>query len=221
MSGNGSPLFRPVLLVVAYPGRSTDRRAPEAPRNEAGRASEVVVRSSPGWPILASVLLSCSLFACEESRPPPLGSRAVGPAASWCNAMCSTYRRCQSAPWPSCLNDCQAQNRTFLARNSTASIELQTECIQLASCTADMNELLDECFVEAFFALEPSAESSALCAAMAKPFFECSWFSTPQSCSTFHAVFSAPALAAEQDCAAASCDELDACIEAQLYSFGE
>jgi hypothetical protein len=135
--------------------------------------------------------------------------------------MCAAYRRCEGNARSSCLNDCQAGNRAFLARNSDASLELQTECLELATCTPEFDDLLDECFSEAFSALEPSTEAVELCATLAKPFFECSWFSTPQSCGRFHAVYSAPALAAERACAAASCEELEGCVEAQLYSFGE
>ncbi|HKO92472.1 MAG TPA: hypothetical protein VJU61_15025, partial [Polyangiaceae bacterium] len=94
-------------------------------------------------------------------------------------------------------------------------------CLQVASCTADFEELVDECSSEAFSALEPGADAVELCALMQKPFFECAWFSTPDSCERFHAVFSAPALAAERECATASCEELGACIEDQLYSFGD
>jgi len=95
--------------------------------------------------------------------------------------------------------------------------------MQFASCTPDFTDLIGECYEESFLGLElePSAEAVALCTAMAKPLFECSWFTTPQGCARFHSVFSAPALAAEQACATASCEELDGCIDAELFSFGE
>jgi len=135
--------------------------------------------------------------------------------------MCSTYRRCQSSAWVDCLNDCQAQNRAFFSRISDASLELQAECLQSATCTSDLDAMIDQCFLDTRLALEPSLPAVELCEAMAKPFFECSWFTTPQSCGTFHAVFSAPALAAEQDCAEANCEQLAGCIDSHLFAFGE
>ena len=78
----------------------------------AGPANEVGVRSAVRCMGL-SMLLGCSLLGCEEGTAPGYDG-SVAPAASWCSAMCSTYRRCQSGAWPNCLNECQAQNRRVI-----------------------------------------------------------------------------------------------------------
>jgi len=135
--------------------------------------------------------------------------------------MCSAYGRCESSVSPRCSSECQEYNQGFLARSSAEALDLQTGCMQRASCTPDFDDLLDECYSETLTGLEPSPEAMELCTAMAEPFFECNWFGTPQSCGSFHAAFSAPALAAERECSFASCEALGGCIAAQLYSFGE
>jgi len=178
--------------------------------------SEVFVSSAPRWLIIASVLLACSLFGCGD------GAGEGESRAAWCNAMCSAYGRCQGSVSSSCSRDCQQDNQGFLARSSAEALDLQTECMQRASCTPEFDDLLDECYSGTLAGLEPSPEAMELCTAMAEPFFECNWFGTPQSCGRFHAAFSAPALAAERkECSFASCEALDGCIAAQLYSFGE
>jgi hypothetical protein len=172
------------------------------------------VRSVARWS--GASLLACLLLGCGDGTDQDEKSRA-----SWCNAVCSAYGRCESSVSPSCSSDCQAGNQGFLVRSSAEALDRQTECMQRASCTPEFNDLLGECYSETLAGLEPSPEAMELCTAMAEPFFECNWFGTPQSCGQFHAAFSGPALAAERECSFASCEALGDCIAAQLYSFGE
>jgi hypothetical protein len=56
---------------------------------------------------------------------------------------------------------------------------------------------------------------------MGNVFFECAWFDSPSSCYEEQARFTSDALSAGALCSATSCEELEPCLDANLWSYGE
>jgi hypothetical protein len=143
------------------------------------------------------------------------------PTRDWCASMCNSYRRCEAPVSSECVASCLDANAAYLARRTGPALEFEMQCMSSAVCTEDFDDLMASCFSDSLTALEPTGEAEQLCDDLASEFFACSWFPSHASCARFHAGYSALALASEQGCASLPCEDLDACIEARLYRYGE
>lgn len=169
-----------------------------------------------GW---CSLVWSIFLFGCADGEtsgnPLVLGN-------DWCSSFCTVTQRCGGGANPSCTNSCLSWSSPYIRRTVRESIEAEAACFRASTdCSSGMDQLFTECFEQAGLAAPPSAASERFCSRLSQTFFECRWFDSPDSCSEVNARYTAPALAAGERCNEAACDELQQCMEASVWSYGE
>jgi hypothetical protein len=158
-----------------------------------------------------------------DDRPALLGTVDTGSGSDstargqWCDSMCANARRCGVSVASVCRDNCWRANSDFFARTSAASLDHQRQCMDQAACSAEIDDMLSDCWLDSLGGLEPNEQADAQCEALAPEFFACDWFASRDSCARFHANFSPDALKDERECAGSSCDALDECISKQLY----
>jgi hypothetical protein len=102
------------------------------------------------------------------------------------------------------------------------SIAAEAACFSDSmDCSGGTEPVFEECFAQAGLAAPLSEDADRFCAHMSQTFFECRWFESPEGCSQFHARYSPPALEAGQRCNGAPCEELQQCMEAWVWTYGE
>lgn len=167
--------------------------------------------------LLCGVLLAAACGEGDE-RPRLLGS---GENTESCLAVCDTVERCAAAVGSDCIAGCQRNQRGYFRRITEQALHEEALCLRDKACSADLDELFTSCFIEAGQMVEISSEAIEFCESMADTFFECAWYSAPSECSRQNARFTAAALTSGKQCAGAPCDDLESCIEATLWTFGE
>jgi hypothetical protein len=167
--------------------------------------------------LLGGVLLT---LACGEGdeRARLLGS---GENTEWCLAACNTFGRCSADVGGDCVDVCQRNQRGYFRRVTEQALHEEALCLPDKACSADPDELFTTCFVEVGQVLEITSEATGFCDSMADTFFGCAWYSTPSQCSQQNARFTGAALSAGARCAGTPCDDLESCIEATLWTFGD
>lgn len=168
----------------------------------------------------AAILFGLVALSCGEGDGPPTSVGAG--AAELCREVCATLDRCMGGVSPTCARDCQPGMRGYMRRITTLAVGGEVRCLQEANaCPEDLDELFVECIERAGEAIEPTARAEEFCGGMSETFFECAWYSSPRSCSQAHARYTADALAAGRRCTGSTCDNLESCIEATLWSYGD
>lgn len=160
-------------------------------------------------------------LACAEgdSRAPPLGSS--GNAELSCLTACDTFERCTGAAQTGCFEGCQESRRGYFLRVTEQALREEAQCLLNAACPVNLDDIFVSCFVEAGQALAITSQATELCEAMAETFFVCAWYSAPSQCAREHARYTEAALSAGERCAGASCEELESCLAAELWSYGD
>lgn len=168
----------------------------------------------------ASLFWFSCFFACVEGDETPADGLAL--RGDWCSSYCAILEQCGGAFDPSCSDGCRSWSTAYMRRTVAESIEAEAACFRASTaCAGGMDEVFTECFEQASLAAPPSAASDHFCARLSQTFFECSWFPSPDSCSLVNARYTAPALAAGERCSDAACDELQQCMEASVWRYGQ
>jgi hypothetical protein len=158
--------------------------------------------------------------ACGEGdeRAPLLGS---GENAEWCLAVCDTVERCAGDIGGDCVGGCQPAQRGYRRRVTEQALHEEALCLLEEPCREGVEEVFESCFVQAAEAVEITSEAIRFCETMADTFFTCAWYSAPSQCAQRNARFTEAALSAGARCAGTPCEELEACIDATLWTFGD
>ena len=153
-----------------------------------------------------------------EPRARLLGS---GDNTESCRAACDTVARCAGDAETGCFEGCQSRRRGYFRRVTEQALHEEALCLLDKDCPADLDELFLGCFVEAGQVVEITSKATEFCATMAETFFVCAWYSAPNQCARDHARYTDAALSAGALCAGTPCEELESCIDATLWTFGE
>jgi hypothetical protein len=167
---------------------------------------------------VSCVLLAALACAEGDSRPRLLGS---GDNTESCRAACDAIERCTGDAAAGCFEGCQNSRRGYFRRVSEQALHEEALCLRDKACPADLEELFISCFVQAGQAVEITSKAADFCEGMAETFFVCAWFSAPSQCAREHARYTDPALSAGALCAGTPCEELESCVDATLWTFGD
>jgi hypothetical protein len=135
---------------------------------------------------------------------------------AWCSALCDLERACYSLG--SCEDYCLSGNEVYLDRMRAGHLDREMACFSVSS-GCDIDAILEACYRNAQQASVPTLESARFCLAMAQPFFECGWYSSPETCAQSFGSFADGALApVATHCSSASCYELERCVSQWLWN---
>lgn len=158
--------------------------------------------------------------ACAEgeSRAPLLGT---GEDSESCLSVCETLERCAGNAGSGCFLGCQSSRRGYFRRVTEQALHEEAQCLLGTACSENLDDLFLGCFLSAGESIEVTPQATAFCEVMAETFFGCAWYSAPTGCAQEHARFTDAALSAGERCAGTPCDELESCMDATLWTFGE
>jgi hypothetical protein len=189
-----------------------------ARRRRGGRRSRPL--ETRGLLLAWSAAASLFPFGCAggEARPDLLSSSD----SDWCPAICDMVLRCQGGIAQGCVAGCRSDASGYFRRVVPESIEAEAACLRAATeCPGDMSTLYADCYEQAGRAVPPSAAADRFCTRMSETFFECAWFGSPDACSEELARFTPEALAAGERCSGTPCAELEQCMTASLFTYGD
>jgi hypothetical protein len=136
--------------------------------------------------------------------------------------VCDTYARCEGSSPPGCVEGCQNESGGYFRRHTAAALTAETQCLLESSlCPDELDAVFSECFVAASEALDPTPAATAFCDAMSERFFECAWYSAPTVCSQVNSRYVPEALSAGERCGNTPCDDLEQCMDATLWTYGD
>lgn len=165
------------------------------------------------------MLLAAALACAQgESRPPLLGS---GENTESCRTACDTIERCAGEAEAGCFEGCQSSRRGYFRRVTEEALHQEALCLLDKACPEELDELFISCFLEAGEVVEIRSKADEFCDAMAETFFVCAWYSAPSQCAREHARYTDAALSAGARCAGTPCEELESCVDATLWTFGD
>jgi hypothetical protein len=132
---------------------------------------------------------------------------------AWCASACEYWKRCDGATGSGCYSYCRAANAGYLAALRPEYLSGSAPCIKSVACQSDA---FSRCWNSTAPTLDPLAETTAFCQAMAPRFFACYYRADIAECIADFSPWAGAALQRASACSSAACDQIDSCLQDAL-----